>query len=247
MQSLETALHPHWQHVGRDVCLLEAPASPLVITSCRRASPGRHSEATVPADSGLCLQELTAACKACERGPPHESFGDFKLVQLDRPVKISGLTVVDDLRTKLKRIDFTNCYFRDGMNCGIVSKGAHDSLIANCIVERTSKTGIEHSIGGEGSFAGASLDYKFRTAFTVSCAGGVAKAQVCHVRVYEVNMSPDFVGGVPAHSSNTPAMHSNLRRIFEIELCMRTGYCSGRLWKPRAGTEGSGCCLQGAS
>lgn len=69
-------------------------------------------------------------------------------------MKLSGLTVIDNLQSKPKRIDFTNCYFRDGMNCGIVSKGALSSVIANCIVERTSKPGIEHSIGGEGAFAG---------------------------------------------------------------------------------------------
>ena len=105
----------------------------------------------------MCLQELSAACKACGRGPPHPSFDDFKLVQLDRPVKLPGLTVIDVIEMKPKRINFTNCYFHDGMNCGIVSKGAVDSLIANCIVERISKTGIEHSIGGEGAFAGQHL------------------------------------------------------------------------------------------
>ncbi len=107
------------------------------------------------------MQELSAAYKASGRGPPQASFDNFKLIQLDRPVKLPGLTVIDNLDSKPKRIDFTNCYFRDGMNCGIVSKGAIDSLIANCIVERTSKAGIEHSIGGEGSFAGLPLDCSF--------------------------------------------------------------------------------------
>ena len=100
---------------------------------------------------------LSAAYEKSGKGPPHASFDDFQLVQLDRPVNIHGLTIIDDLDTKPKKISFTNCYFHDGMNCGIVPKGAVEGLVANCVVERTSVVGIETSIGGEGAFAGLQL------------------------------------------------------------------------------------------
>ncbi len=97
---------------------------------------------------------LLAAYKESGKGPQHASFEDFQLVQLDQPVNIDGLTLIENLDTKPERISFTNCYFHDGMNCGIVPKGAVKALVANCIVERTSVVGIEASIGEEGAFPG---------------------------------------------------------------------------------------------
>lgn len=82
---------------------------------------------------------------------------DFKLVQLDRPLNVPCLCIVDNMDTHPKRISFTNCYFHDGLNCGIVSKGALDSLVANNVVERTRVSGIETSCGGEGAIAGLCL------------------------------------------------------------------------------------------
>lgn len=65
------------------------------------------------------MQALLAAYKKSGKGPQHASFEDFQLVQLDQPVKIDGLTLIENLDTKPERISFTNCYFHDGMNCGI--------------------------------------------------------------------------------------------------------------------------------
>ncbi|CAL5222169.1 g4495 [Coccomyxa viridis] len=116
-------------------------------------------EATVKAvercTDKAAYEVLLAAYKESGKGPQHASFEDFQLVQLDQPVDIDGLTLIENLDTKPERISFTNCYFHDGMNCGIVPKGAIEALVANCIVERTSVVGIEASIGEEGAFPGS--------------------------------------------------------------------------------------------
>ena len=97
--------------------------------------------------------------KAADKG--EASADNFKLIQLDQPVKLPGLCIIDDLVTKPDRISFTNCYFHDGLDAGIVSKGGVDSLVANCVVERIAYTGIETSCGGEGAFAGRLSGFTF--------------------------------------------------------------------------------------
>ena len=133
--------------------------------------------------SSACLQELAAAYEATDgKGPPEASFDNFKLVQLDQPVKVQGLTIIDNLQSKPERINFTNCYFHDGHNCGIVSKAAVNSLIANCVVERTSVEGIQHSVGGEGAFAGAPQlrCFKIIPSLSPGREHGNLKALACH-------------------------------------------------------------------
>lgn len=67
---------------------------------------------------------------------------DWKHVELDQPVKIPGLCIIENQAAKPKRISVTNCHFHDGLNCGIACKGAHEILIANNVVERTRVAGV---------------------------------------------------------------------------------------------------------
>ena len=82
---------------------------------------------------------------------------DLKRVELNKPVKIARLCIIENANAKPKRIAVTNCHFHDGLNCGIDCKGAHEILIANNVVERTRVSGIaaaEDHWWGEGGMGG---------------------------------------------------------------------------------------------
>ena len=93
-----------------------------------------------PVEDQAALQALCDALKTA--GMREICMEQMRLVELDQPIHIPGLCLIDCKQAGWKRISVTNSYFHDGLNTGICLKGGEETLVANNYVERTAQAGI---------------------------------------------------------------------------------------------------------